>query len=858
MGIKPDKLSDLKISKNTYSFIQRKRYSPVSHYNVKKSKSDNPIASLIETIKNYIASQKRKEKKKKEKDLSSLRFDATFSIAIKVAAVALALLIMLIIWFVLALGPGVAGLQAPPTPPGFNGTFEMQVYDAGLVTFGRQGESLMQGYIVLDYAQEGLSNLSIASKLYSSPPSRQVFILQHRRDGADTYPEFRKTFDKRLASKGWIVNDIHLEDLNDLPGGSTLIIPTGYFPSKLMGSKDDSFPSIIDLAKRGVVVIFIGQAFDKQVMSQNGQFLSADTELLEKMGIKFERNAKISSEEGFLLGTPLYSVSSKHMRPTMLWGSISQLSYGNGYLLFLPQSLDGGWTGNGVNAGEDIARLVTDEPFRIPITSTYYSSNSSPSSYERLTFYFEPISQQSANLRIIYSLNDTSGIVQERFVDWPMRRSARGELYIDDSVLTPEYLGGGRKTVIAELKEPEDERIKLYFELYQNGSTIEQMPVEQGLTSTKITRSAPVQFNQAPDQYLLRVVDRFGKVYAATRVEMAGLEIRAEEVSYRDSSFNFSFYSGGKRIKVPYAMVSVKGNSNAKTSEYKNTDFINYRPGIEFKRGDYAFIFDFGGGYSQERPMPYNIPLNIWERPEVVILFIIALLTFGAGIYLRRPQKQPFSLDIPDFPPHTVKKISLPTSRVLSIFEQMNRDYRWVQMPLSPDELKAGFRKIIVDGRPVIIGDYNLQRMLEKLEEKKLVASELGFYVPASWIASSGFPIKLLASYRYLRDLFVNNAIRFSKLRAVKGCDIKIIIGRSEYFLHIYLGDDSIVEQALSTVSRGRTWILFASNAEKEEFEQKLRSSSFLILKMHVESGKIKLFSLEQISKVLKKLRVSY
>jgi len=821
---------------------------------------------MKEFVEKIFGSKKFGEPKKnpQKKEEAKKSQSSIFSTILKAAGAALILILIAAGWFVLMLS-GAGGGGAPPAPPtSFSGNFDLQIFSLGTLSYGAQEEGLLhQGFLMIDYVQQNVSSISIDAKLYSTPPSRQVFVLQYPRDGADTYGEFRRVLELNLAKKGWVANDAQLEDLRNMPGGSTIIIPTGYLPSALLG--ENGFPSITELAARGITIIYIGQPFDAHVLSPSGALVRPDSGALKNSGIVFEKNLKMESDSGFRLEAPLYKASSKAAVSSMLWGSASQVEYKSGRIIFIPESLDGGWAGDGTSAGEDIARLAGDEPYLLALREQKYEISQQIPQGGRITLFFEPMEEDTAFLRITYAINDSYGNVRQGFFDWNMERSANGELFIDNPVINPDYLGGGRKTIIASLREPQAQCVNLFFELYRNGSSIEQIPVEQQCTKTNIDRSAPIQFSQKPGKYILRVVDRAGKVYAAAAVELAGLDIsekgesgRGATYSWREGEFNFTFYSMGKKKNVPRVSVGMEGQPKARKADFTSTDFISYRPGIEFERGDYTFVFDFGSGYVQKKELSYNYAVPIWERLDVIGLALLGALTFSIGFYLRRPQKQMFALDIPDFPPHSLKKIPLSTAQVLNIFEQINKDYRWERMPLSPEEIKSGFRKIIVDGRGVVIGDYNLERLLETLEGKGLVATELGFWAPSAWIRESGKSMLTLGMYRYLRDLFVNNAIRFSKLGAIGGCDVKIIIGRLEYFLHFYLGDDAVIERALKTVNAGYTWVLFKNKFELEDFKEKLRSSSpaFLVLKMHVESRRVRLFSLEQMSKVLKRLRV--
>lgn len=863
MSDEKDALSRLRAKRNTYSFIQRKRFSSTKHFSIKK-KASNPIAMLMEMFSKSTPKPGKGSKKK-----SQIKDSSTVSLATnKIVLGGIAAFLVLIVIFVLfaLLIAGASGGSAPPAPPTlFGGNFEAQIYRAGSLTYGSSGDGLSQAYFILDFLGDGIKNVSVRANIYPQPPSNQIFILQYHRDGADTYFEFRRKFDEELSKKGWQILEVRLDDLRSLPGGCTLIIPTGYLPQSLLGSTDGSYPSITDLAARGVSVVYIGQAFDSQVMKPNGDLVSTDKSLFSKMGITFDKNSRAQSTDGLRLQSPFYVAKNDRGQASLIWGSISVINRPTGYLLLLPETLDGGWVGDGSAAAEDIARLITSEPYRHSFASLSFNKTMKNGSIFRTTKFFEPTIDDFGYLRTNFELYDENDNKREYFIDWPLLPEAYGKLYVDNPILTPSYLGGGRKTVVVDLNEPQAGEEKLYFELSKNGTSVQRISVEQGKTNLQITRSAPLQFSQDPGDYILRVVDATGKVYAATHIKMAGLDISFENelgrpsYSFKEGVFNATFYSDGKRIKVPSVTVYIDGQPKAKKVEFSNSDTISYSPQIEFKRGTYTFVFDFAGRYTTKKDIDYFLAVNVWERPEVILLAIVGVVVFAAGFYLRRPEKEKYALDIPDFPPQSSKKIPLSPQKIISVFEQVNKSYHWDMMPLSLEELKTGFRKVLIEGRPLVVGDYNLERILQKLEQRQITATSIGYWTLKSWEEKSGFSTKLICSYRFMRDTFVNNAIRFSKLRAVNGCDVKALIGRSEYYFNIYLGDEDSIAKSLKTANVSHTWLLFENSYELENFKQKLSSSSsYLVLKMNVESKRIRLFTLEEFANVLKTLKSRY
>ena len=251
--------------------------------------------------------------------------------------------------------------------------------------------------------------------------------------------------------------------------------------------------------------------------------------------------------------------------------------------------------------------------------------------------------------------------------------------------------------------------------------------------------------------------------------------------------------------------VSIGGQAQ---KDYQSVSTIEYVPDnfkIEENK-DYEFDFVFGG-MTKKVTLRWSVSPQFYENPLFIFLAVLSAVVFGVGFYLKRPDVEMFGLDIPDFPPTSTMKVSVKKDSVLSIFEQVNRDYAWERMPLKLEEIKNGFRKISYGGRPVVIGDYNLERILDSLIAKGLVKEESGYYGLTQW--EDGKTIGNLAVLRQMRDVFVTNVVRFSKFGERSDCDSLINVGQ-EVYVHVYDGERT-VERALRTCSRGLTIIVFKS-----------------------------------------------
>ena len=132
--------------------------------------------------------------------------------------------------------------------------------------------------------------------------------------------------------------------------------------------------------------------------------------------------------------------------------------------------------------------------------------------------------------------------------------------------------------------------------------------------------------------------------------------------------------------------------------------------------------------------------------------------------------------------------------------------------------------------------------MLAHLRDEGKVKEEIGYWGRADWERISKHSIAYLAIYRIMRNVFVNNAVKFSKLDAMSDCDLKAIAGKEEIYFHIMEPPYEVrVHRALATSKKGTTIMVFKTEEERDAFKDSLTSTSKLAvgLKMEVNSGNI-------------------
>ncbi|MFH1095391.1 MAG: hypothetical protein V1728_04195 [Candidatus Micrarchaeota archaeon] len=873
MSADKDALSGLKIAKNTYLFSQRKRYAPVEHYSIKRKTAASPIEQLVAKFGGRPPAKKGARSPRARTAASTP--DSPLALAIKAGLAALFILLSLVAWLLVSSASGSS--SEPPAPavppsPNFSASFDARVLDAHLLSYGTPfGPPTYQPYALLLYSGSNLSRILLSGQLYDSPPTRQVFVLRYANEGADTLPSFRSALADELSTRGLLVSDIGIDELAGMPGGSTLLVPTGLMPQALIDDPSGTTPSIFNLSSRGVTVIYVGLPYGAKLLLPSGAYAAPSEVALKAVPVTFDARQQVKSSDGFGLDNPLYSISTRTggtgYSSSIEWGSISVLAVGNGSILFIPQTLDGGWKSDGAAAARDIARLIDEAPqagVRSVLSGALPPGNGTvPSDYATL-FFDTPTDSSSGVMRLKFKVTDSNNLTRQVIKDWPVAQYG-ALLYADNPVLLPKFLGGGKVGLTARLPGP-GPCTKLYLELVQNSSVLERYELEQRCTPMNdTTRTSSISTGLGPGAYILRLASSDSRqIWAATRVIVQNLDIAPEgksadqKMSFHTGQFNFSFSSGGQGMSVPSVLVSVPG-ARLPSRAFANQSRIVYDAGTELSAGNYTFLFDFGDGYTQNVLLSYTTQKAFWEQPTNLALMAIATVQFIIlFFFFQRPAKQLYSLDIPDFPPQSVSKIPLSAAQALAVFEQVNRTYAWERMPLREEEIKNGLRKIVYNGKSVVIGDYNLQQLLLKLAERGLIEEDLGYWAPKRWSREGGIPMARMAMFRSLRDLFVLNAVRFSKLDASGASDLKILIGPDPYFLQFYAGSSDVVPRSLASARLGYTWIIFRDMVERDKFSASLLSSEpqLIALKMEVEAGRVCLLSLEDVGEMLKKLKI--
>ncbi|MCX8175019.1 MAG: hypothetical protein N3E51_02335 [Candidatus Micrarchaeota archaeon] len=857
-------LARLKIAKKAYVFDVRKKYSLSRTFQLKKS-PQTPQEQLKEAVGSLFERKKKPEGQQEAAQPVSPSVsppDAVAS-AIKTAAfVALLFVVGGFIFLWMQLSAAGTGGSPPQRPEVFSGSYDYFVSDAEILSVAQEDRIGRSFFLLVEYWAENLSSLNFSASIYPTAPTTQVFLLDYAREGDDCYPAFRKSLFEGMPQSGFAISEIEVWELAALPEGATVIVPTGYLPQELLGIGSNF--DYAGLLNRGVNIIYIGYPFDSLAIDRRGQ-----TVPVKHYALSFTK-VRADSTDGFRLYDPQYVASpqatgdSRLFSGHQLYGSVSVVKGAKGAMLFLPQTLDGGWRGDGKAAAEDIIRLVREALWMSPLAQTTLPAEVVGEGKERrISIFSPPFDADGGYVELSADAKDMNGIGRRGVQTVKLFKTQRGEMIPRDPKTVPFYLSGQKTRLNIKLAEPTSTPVELFIRMYKDGNLLQEEKLELGLTNPQTEKPKDFQVNAEPGRYVVHVEDRAGRVYAACQLDVIDLDIELlDRPDWGRGKFRFFLSAAGETVSPRFLTVSLDGKGEKKyspgdyTYEDKKTLLLYEHP-YEIKPGNHTFTFS-AGEWSKQFVATYRPSRNFWDNPLVLFLGFISLAVFGIGYFLRKPEKMRYGLDIPDFPPLSTIKIPVKRQTVLDIFESVNASYAWQYMPLRLDELKNGFRRLTYNGKPILVGDFNLERILSRLRDEGLVKEELGYWGKTQWEKESGRSIRYLAMYRIMRNVFVNNALRFSKLGAMPDCDVKVIAGKDEIYFHIMEQPyEPIIHKALATAKKGTTMMVFKNEEERDSFANSLTSSSKLAvaLKMEIQNGNILLVQVKnEISAFLKQI----
>jgi hypothetical protein len=679
-----------------------------------------------------------------------------------------------------------------------------------------------------------------------------------------------------LAEKGLTVSEITARDLLLIPRDRKmiLVVPSGNIPALLLGEETGGF-DMKNFTKAGNVIVYIGLSPSDGMLTSSSvipQPVSADT-IKNRFGLSFGKELPGSKPKRFTFTEAIYNVQpatgEKIERPAIT-GQVGEyaISWGGGYVYMVPTTVDFWWSAAGENSAKELANAIAEGYWGKDLTRGRLDMQAVNGTVEALrtgvfTTTFVPKGQEFRPTRSsgrIYvqaaRTADNVSTVTGKALQVIFTERPRGTIEHDEesisTALTEQPL-----ELRYSLSEPGSGAEQLFLSIVnESGAEVSFSPITAQPVSLRISRATYRFDNTLPSgDYILRITNSARSVYAQSFLRVTGFRIEPESRDFASGRFTFIVYRGAEKEpfagRIKHVRISIDGKDE-KEAELVGAR-LQYSTSPITSFGNHTATIVMGADKVQLQ-LSFVREASIFEKPENIAAIIITLIFFGIGILIARPEEIRYTLDVPDFPPLQAIAIPLKRETVLGVFDSVNKDLRWQYTPLSITDLKSGFKKLLHRGRSIIIGDYNLERILDKLIEEGYVVRSLEYYGLKSWERESGKSIHALAMMRSLRDVFVNEGIPFVPFGQKTDADTTISIGGEKVYMHIF-EDDRVIPRAITTALAGRTVVVFEDEVIMRSFMDRIHSASEVnvTFKLLVDNDKIDLAPTNRLMDVLSK-----
>lgn len=850
-----------------YSFGINKFFLPIKRY------ARRPTELTPERLKEYVLSAfrgpKKKEVKAKQKPSESRppSFLITFAYTIGLM-IAIVVLYTLFTSYIMpslqhrAVPPAVAAEVSIPSP-----IITLDVNNSGFA----DAFDATKWWAIIGLSVSNASVTNVSLYAMQDPVPENIFVLRTRYISATSYDEFYKELKKQLTNRGLIISEITVDDLLRMPKSmhAVILVPSGNMPAVFVGMEDPSF-DMKKFTEQGNVIFYIGNAPTEGVLKKDIPFpqtISEET-MINRFGLEFPKDATAPSRFKFTVA--LYGVQGRiteNIAATVrsVPGEASVTWGGGGYVYFIPTTLDTWWSFSGKETSNEIAEALASAYWGVHFARADLNLNSTDGLNDQMMGLFtqdlktkgEPI--KTAYGRLIVRAENTSdnrsSVSGKTFnIEFPDRPlgSITNPVEFISTALTDEPVD-----LAYSLNESSTELKMLYLSvLNSSGAEVNFIPISSEPKPLRISRDS-YRFNALlpSGEYILRITDANRSVFAQSYLKIPEFRVKPYLRDWARGFFVFNVYLDGEERPYAGKLNNIKLSFDGR--EEKDLQLVmgqvSYNISFLPTVGPHIFNFVFGKD-NLPFSMPYERETMFYEKPEYLIMGTISLVLFGAGMLLRRPEEIIYTIDVPDFPP--LHAIAVPVKRevVLDVFENANKELRWQYTPLSLQDLKIGFKKVLNRGRPLAVGDYNLERILDKLIEEGRVEHALDYYGPKEWESKTNKSIHYLAMLRALRDAFVINGIPFVPFGQRTDCDTLLSVTGENVYVHIY-ENESVISRAIVTAGMGRTIIVFEDESIMKDFTNRIHSASEtnVTFKILLDAGKINITPINRMMDVINK-----
>jgi hypothetical protein len=729
-------------------------------------------------------------------------------------------------------------------------------------------------YALLDLSSVNATKIDIDLIIQQQPIPQNVYILKlPNYQFASNYDRFYEVLKNSLKEKGIYVSELTAEELISLPSTRKiiLIVPSGNLPALFVGKEDKNF-DLKKFANNGNVLIYIGYKPTDGILYSNLPGPQPVTsEDISSFQLSFGQPKDQPSF--FSFRNPLYTVSAvgtESSRPSVTGepGGYSVKWSGDGFVYFIPTTIDFWWQYAGENSAKELADAVVNARWgsglsRIKKTIDLNQSNSSVFRQQFIIFSspfsFKTGDRVSRSYGVLYvqGINKVDNSTKQVGISMPVKFPTRPKGVLShDAVSLNSVVTNRPLEMTYSLNADSDELKQLFLSvLSSNNSEVLFKQLTVSPVSLKLSNVVYRFDNRlGAGEYVMRITDQDKNVFAQSYLSLLSFSFVPYASDFINGIHVFDVYlSTGeqytdeiKNLKVYFDGEEAKGFSFKAGKIYVNTSSTTVP-------GNHVFVFQLGPD-NVTVIKPFERPVSMFEKPENIAMMVIAASLFIIGYLIARPEKTYYWIDVPDFPPLQSIAIPIKREKILEMFDTINADLKWKYTPLTIGDLKIGFKKIMFRGKPLIVGDYNLEMVLEKMKEEGLIVQSMDYYAPKRWEKETRKSIYYLAQVRALRDIFVTEGIPFLQFGQRGDADTVISYGGEKVYIHIYESDE-VIKKAIQTASVGRGIIVFENEMMMNEFLSRLHApgKANVIFKLLMDNGKIAVTPISKFMDVLEK-----
>ncbi|MFH1285854.1 MAG: hypothetical protein ABIH99_04690 [Candidatus Micrarchaeota archaeon] len=702
---------------------------------------------------------------------------------------------------------------------------------AGVLNYGEKNGSYIH-FLNLAVSSKYVGSYELEYLWLKTRPLKQVYFLDYERVGMGNFEVFKTSFGGKLAEYGLDARKSSVDEIKRKKD-CVIIIASGLMPTPLAENN-----TLLEMIEANNTVIYMGKGFDLS-LSRTGA--------PEPLGENFSRALGIAySSKGVEL------LSSAQGKARMSRENESAvIAYENaGYLIILPELER---LKNAEDTADFLAYYIVQNGWQTPLSNRTVRANLSGNFAENYAANVTLFSNRSAENqgygRVIYRAQMKNGSIGEikGVLDTVGERVRSGNLLVVSEQVFPAV----NYTIAYQFPEnyTSTRAVSLKLRTWKNNVLVEEKEAGRIKVKTIGIGSEVIGQNLSAGNYLIELVDDFGKVKGAAMLHVSNLSVNIVDASNTLDRFGFSVKIDGQPAENFEGIIRIdNGSANYRFKTASTGTFaIKTTP---LSAGKHVFGVELpGSGYVWRR---------IYTLGETGVTVSLPMMMLGVGVViliavfflLRRPERNLWSIEHAPEMEEKEEEVKLSFEQLLEIFKRVEEKIDVGEseelMPLTIGDLSRDIGKCCtLDSAPLNVTTTNLSEILEKEVKKGRFVKLHEHYLPKKFLEKSKRGMDYLVSYRLIFDLMIEKGIR--NIRAGEPCDFEVERGSQVYFVHIY-DAKTAVRNALQLVRKGKNiLVLFDEDARSKAKELLLKhKEEYIRLNLEVMYGKIELKTLKE------------